>query len=539
MVEDFSDLDLEKITDPDLISRVIKSKSTQAKLELIYNKNLTDDELIALATVSNVQGRAEIASIDSPQELLVRLLGDKSAKVRVEALANPAIDVETFRGFILGDEFSLPQKRKLASCWNAIRDFETFTYLWGIDDYELICTLNEAVGVDGNLNQQIVTFAEENILTASVAAKVTFATALHYNWASIESLESLKDDRSLDVIKRLAANPRASGIHKYIADKYKQESVQLILANKSLDGLLLEDMCNVTKSSKVRNAILGNSAYTVDSPLANDIKKARGIVYGNIITAEEWDFLSNSPDVEVKMILSQRTDIPEHVLSKFTSDSSTEVQTAALLNVLADNSAFKEIVFNGKLRLQDKRRLCESVHALAHLDVFQYLWSFNGFDALLVRAIGQFLTEGHEGIINQQVIGFVATRIRNASNQARIAYADDIEEWTDPQILDVLKFDKHPEVIDNLASNPRTLPTTHHWLLSRYDSTRIMTSIAIISRDSKLLNRLYYETKNQTIKELVLNNPDFELEDHTSSEWIDYMNGWNNKFIYEGIGLHK
>ena len=78
-----------------------------------------------------------------------------------------------------------------------------------------------------------------------------------------------------------------------------------------------------------------------------------------------------------------------------------------------------------------------------------------------------------------------------------------------PEILDSLKDDPHRPVINAIARNSSALVSTHEYLIDNHKSSGIRTSIAMVTENSYLLNKIYFGTKSKEIRYWVECNPRF------------------------------
>lgn len=524
MTREFEGINVVGSDDHDLIKRVIAGSDSKAKLELADNFYLTDDEVTALAAISSVQGKRVILArpfpdFSLPQELLTRLLSDKSLKVRVSALANSRIDLETFKEAVFGDEIPLAYKKWLYVSVNVTKDIDIFSYLWELADEELLYTLDDAMeNIPNEIDPKVVAFVEDNLQDASDKARAVYAS-WSYFWTDVQVLESLKDDKSLEVIRSLAENHRVASIHAYLAGKYRQESVQRILVRNSQDIILLERVYKNAASAKVRNDIRNNTTYqkAQEDRVPKELKKEMSIVKSATLTDEEWVLLSDSASVETRKELARRKDIPESILSKLTEDTSPDVQVAALNNPLLTNfNVFKSALLDGRLLTKHKKALGINAKAVMELEVFEHLWSIKGGDHLLLDTIDRafFVAKYKEEnpLVDNRVFGFIEQRIHSASKPARQMYANRFTEWNSPVGLDSLKDDKALEVIENLARNTKAWGSTLEYLLDNRYSTGLALHIAWATSSNQLLNKIYHGATSQEVYEMVTSNPAFELQ---------------------------
>lgn len=81
-----------------------------------------------------------------------------------------------------------------------------------------------------------------------------------------------------------------------------------------------------------------------------------------------------------------------------------------------------------------------------------------------------------------------------------------------PEILDDLRDDPYRPVINAIARNSSAWSSTHEYLATKHKSSEIRTSIAMVTRDNVLLNKIYHGTKSKEIRYWVEANPVFISE---------------------------
>lgn len=214
-------------------------------------------------------------------------------------------------------------------------------------------------------------------------------------------------------------------------------------------------------------------------------------------------------NAEIRADIAGR-DIPDDLLAQLLEDSHPLVRAAAVNNPATDFDTFKEAVLGDRLLPSYKKFMCGNVYALKELEVFQKLWSIRGFDDMLIPRVHWTLEEEKLDLIDGRIFAFIEATILNASNYARELYSSYyFAPWASSTVLDSLKDDKNRAVVNNLANNPLLLVSTQTYMTERYKTPSVRISIAQLTKDNVLLNKIYAGTKSKDIRAAVENNPAF------------------------------
>jgi 23S rRNA U2552 (ribose-2'-O)-methylase RlmE/FtsJ len=119
-----------------------------------------------------------------------------------------------------------------------------------------------------------------------------------------------------------------------------------------------------------------------------------------------------------------------------------------------------------------------------------------------VRDVPHLVDSRIFAIINDEILS------GNASNAVREVYAGSYAVVS-PEILDGLKDDPYRPVINAIARNSSALASTHEYLINKHKSSGIRISIAMVTENNDLLNKIYHGTKSAEIRCSVECNPAF------------------------------
>lgn len=258
----------------------------------------------------------------------------------------------------------------------------------------------------------------------------------------------------------------------------------------------------VTSDHSVISALIAGEdentkCYLVDNP--------------NLTDSEVWA-LADDKAVAVRIELAKSKQVTSKALLKLMQDKSDVVRVFALCHPLTDDSYLVEAILHDKFSATAKKLLCESFRVLGNLEVFEFLWKTvkNGPAILMDTLVGE--TYQTVPVIDPKVRLFVHQEILsgNASNAVRETYAGSAG-IASPEILDRLKDDPYRPVINAIARNAVAWVSTHDYLASKHKTSEIRTSIAMVTTDNDLLNKIYNGTKSKDIRFWVEENPMFVL----------------------------
>lgn len=258
----------------------------------------------------------------------------------------------------------------------------------------------------------------------------------------------------------------------------------------------------VTNDHSVISALItgddeNTKCYLVDNP--------------NLTDSEVWA-LAHDRAVPVRIELAKSKQVTSNAILKLTHDKSDIVRVYALCHPLTDDSYLAESIMHDKFSVTAKKLFCESFRVLGSLEIFRFLWTtVKGGPAILMDTlVGE--TYQTVPVIDPQVRLFVHDEILNGnvSNAVRETYAGSAGVAL-PEILDRLKDDSHRPVINAIARNSAAWVSTHDYLASNHKTSDIRTSIAMVTQDNALLNKIYKGTKSKDIRFWVEQNPVFVL----------------------------
>lgn len=246
--------------------------------------------------------------------------------------------------------------------------------------------------------------------------------------------------------------------------------------------------------------------------IASDDGNAQGYIAQNphLSDSEKLE-LAKVGGVEAQGSLALRSDVSVEVLAVLAAADSVRVRTLALKNPLSPFADFRDAVLNGRLSSTSKSLLCWSSHAVESYEVFERLWvSVKGAQAPLIHTLDMAVWA--KGLIDEDVFALVHDTIwqGDAPKDVRAEYADS-SYIALPKVLDTLKDDPYRPVINHLAGNRAAWSSTHEYLIGKHKSPGIRTSVAMVTGDNALLNKIYNSTKSEGIRKAVEDNPVFVL----------------------------
>lgn len=220
---------------------------------------------------------------------------------------------------------------------------------------------------------------------------------------------------------------------------------------------------------------------------------------------------------EVNADLARRNDCPISLLEDFLSDKDEYVRVMSLANNQTPLDKFTEAVVNGTYALKGRKYKPSSLSVLSQYEIlcmsfeaFEFLWlNAKSERENLIRSVEYGVTDFLNGSLQDtRFSDLVASTILSDTNRTRDYYAGSYY-ITDPAVLDLMKDDKYREVINSIAQNKKAWVSTHDYLVSKHKSPGIRTSVASVTKDNALLNKIYRSTKSAGIRDAVVANPVF------------------------------
>lgn len=234
------------------------------------------------------------------------------------------------------------------------------------------------------------------------------------------------------------------------------------------------------------------------------------LVDNHHLTEAELMALADDPAVAVRIELAKSKQVTSNVLHLLRVDKADIVRVHALCHPLTDVSLFVDAVLNDKFSVTAKKLFCQNFRVLGNLEVFESLWrTVKGAPAILMETlVGE--TYQTVPLVHPSVLSFVHSEILSgeAPNPVRETYAGSAGIAL-PEILDGLKDDPCRPVINAIARNASAWVSTHEYLAFKHKTSEIRTSIAMVTKDNALLNKIYHGTKSKDIRFWVEANPVF------------------------------
>lgn len=256
------------------------------------------------------------------------------------------------------------------------------------------------------------------------------------------------------------------------------------------------------------------SDHTLISQLiAGDYEDAKCYLVDNPnLNEPEQMALADDESVSVRIELAKSRQVTSNVLHILRLDKSDIVRVHALCHPLTDYALFVDAVLNDKFSVTAKKLFCESFRVLGDIEVFESLWNtVKGGPAILMDTL---VRETYQTVpvIDPKVRLFIHEEILsgNTSNAMRETYAGSAGIAL-PEILDRLRDDPYRPVINAIARNSAAWVSTHEYLAFKHKTSEIRTSIAMVTEDNALLNKIYHGTKSKDIRYWVDANPLFVL----------------------------
>lgn len=248
--------------------------------------------------------------------------------------------------------------------------------------------------------------------------------------------------------------------------------------------------------------------------VAGDDEVAKAYVVDNPrLTDEQMMTLANDDYIVVRQELAKASHLSPDALYRLRTNTAESVRVNALCNPLTDYAVYATSVLTNHFSVASKRFFCSDIRAVGSLEVFEYLWrNVKNAGPSLIDNLNHAVRIGSP-LIDSRIFDLINDEISSgkASNAVREAYAGS-DGVVSPEILDGLKDDPFRPVINAIARNSSALVSTHEYLIDNHKSSGIRSSIAMVTGDSYLLNKIYLGTKSKDIRYWVESNPMFLSE---------------------------
>lgn len=227
------------------------------------------------------------------------------------------------------------------------------------------------------------------------------------------------------------------------------------------------------------------------------------------LTKEQVDYLSREIDTGTRGRIAKRDDLTTEILQTFYRDTDDHVRFSAICNPLTPFKIYKDYVLNGKLTGIISFWLVCNDRCVEASDVFQFLWdTYKSERGWLIRTANKALREKRS--IDAGCVYLIHNEIEKGkpSIKVREAYAE-ASHLAIPKILDELKKDPARPVVNAVAKNSAAWGSTHEYLVNNHKTPAIRISVATVTKDNDLLNKIYHGTKSKDIRDSVVKNPIF------------------------------
>lgn len=257
--------------DISFIEKVIAQGNEYAKEYLLWNPNLSEDNLRALGKDTSFHVRRALAKrSDIPLDVLDALLADPDQEIRTYALCNPRTDFSYYKNAIMNGTFSLDDKDTICRSNKALESVEVFHYLWTTVKHSHVTLTHNLSWVDEDKNLKIDPECVHVIHDAIRSGKATNTLREAYAAASFalpEILDDLKDDKSRPVINAVARNKSAwVSTHEHLVASHKTPAIRISVAGATKDNTLLNKIYHNTKSKEIREAVERNPVFVNTKP---------------------------------------------------------------------------------------------------------------------------------------------------------------------------------------------------------------------------------------------------------------------------------
>lgn len=254
-----------------------------------------------------------------------------------------------------------------------------------------------------------------------------------------------------------------------------------------------------------------NSPAFIEQALNTGNESARVCLLDNPnLSKEQWERLSKDPSVDVRMRVAKHKHIPKEFLINLYYDTDEDVRVGAFTNPLTEFSVYKDAVMNEKFSSYSKMILSWELRVVEDVEVFEFLWTTTkNLHTDLIRTLGKAYYMEYPNI-DPECVRLINDEIRHGKPSAtlREAYASNPNIAT-PEMLDRLKDDTSRPVVNAVAGNSSAWVSTHDYLAGHHKTPAIRISIARVTNNNELLNKIYHGTKSKDIRERVEKNPAF------------------------------
>lgn len=252
----------------------------------------------------------------------------------------------------------------------------------------------------------------------------------------------------------------------------------------------------------------------ISSVVTGDDEIAKAYVVDNPnLTDAQMLTLANDEDIVVRRELAKVNHLSPDALYRLRTDTAETVRVHALLNPLTDYTVYATSVLTNHFSVASKKLFCSNFRTVGHLEVFESLWNtVKGAPPILINTLN-FAVRDAPDMVDSRVFTVINDEILSgvASNAVREVYAGSYLVVS-PDILDGLKDDPCRPVINAIARNSSALASTHEYLINKHKSSGIRVSIAMVTDNNDLLNKIYRGTKSAEIRYWVECNPVFIAE---------------------------
>lgn len=231
---------------------------------------------------------------------------------------------------------------------------------------------------------------------------------------------------------------------------------------------------------------------------------------------EYWERLSQDEWNSVRSAVANHPNTPTDIFEKIRDeDEDHSVQVEALCNPRTEFSVYKYAVMNRKFSAWGKRCLSWNHRIVEDVEVFGFMWEkVKTSQTGLIRSLN-YAHLNNRPNIDPECAHIVHDEMRKGNPSASLR-----EEYAGasfialPEILDTLKSDPSRPVINALAGNSASWVSTHEHLVANHKTPAIRISVARVTTDNDLLNKIYHGTKSKDIREAVEENPVFVNTKH-------------------------
>lgn len=245
--------------------------------------------------------------------------------------------------------------------------------------------------------------------------------------------------------------------------------------------------------------------------LGSDMWAKKILLQNPSLTSDEMLLLAKDSFAEIREMLAKRKNITEEALKLLRQDANDYVRVSALSNPLTPLPVFIEGVLGRKFPVAVKKELAWNVRAVESAKVFESLWALRSVRPLLVASLDKAIEQSSP--VDAKVPSFIHEEVRSseASDMFKLWYAS-AENVARPEILDLLKDSPIKGMASRIAHNRSAWVSTHEYLVEHYGKVgNVRYSVASVTEDNRLLNKIYHGTRSKSIRDCVSRNPVFGL----------------------------